>query len=91
MSFKKKEKKKVASFTGSILDGTSKLTNQDLLCDVHRFMSSAINLSTLSCKPEAFLTYPARGSDIQTNAFSQQKKATEKSYTIVILSDMLYL
>lgn len=59
-----REKKKVASFSGSILDGKSKLTNQDLLCDVHRFMSSAINLSTLSCKPEAFLTYPARGSDI---------------------------
>lgn len=31
-------KKKVASFSGSILDGKSKLTNQDLLCDVHRFV-----------------------------------------------------
>lgn len=33
-----REKKKVASFSGSILDGKSKLTNQDLLCDVHRFV-----------------------------------------------------
>lgn len=33
-----REKKTVASFSGSILDGKSKLTNQDLLCDVHHFV-----------------------------------------------------